>query len=299
MYVKRSEYTDAIYCIDEPEVHTAAALHGRLLEVMLDILPTTSQLWIATHSIGFVRKSFELMQQQDNVTFIDFSGSDLDGNVEIKPSMPNRYFWQRAYQVALDDLADLITPMNIVICEGSKTKADKGFDASCYNDLFAETHPDWLFISHGGANEVTRSEPLIAVLKAVSRGAVITRVIDRDDMTESARDEKIACGLYVLRRRELENYLYAPEVLEVFLSMNDKMEVQDVILKKLADLLNGYDSANADMKQVTQELFSTIRRVTGLSNLGNSRTEFARQHLVPALRETPNVFCELKEDLNL
>ena len=52
LFVKRSEYPDAIYCIDEPEAHTAIALHGRLLEVMLDMTPPESQLWIATHSIG-------------------------------------------------------------------------------------------------------------------------------------------------------------------------------------------------------------------------------------------------------
>ena len=194
MFVKRSEYPDAIYCIDEPEAHTATALHGRLLEVMLDMTPPESQLWIATHSIGFVRKAYELMRQQGDVAFIDFSEHNLDQEVEIRPSVPSRPFWHRVYQVALDDLADLITPEHIVVCEGANTKADKGFDAACYNDLFAETHPDTLFVSHGNANEVVGSEPLIAVLRAVSRGATISRVIDRDEMADNARDRKLQLG---------------------------------------------------------------------------------------------------------
>ena len=32
IFVKRSEYPDAIYCIDEPESHAASTIHGRLLE---------------------------------------------------------------------------------------------------------------------------------------------------------------------------------------------------------------------------------------------------------------------------
>lgn len=299
MYVKRSEYTDAIYCVDEPEAHTAAALHGKLLECMLDFLPHSAQLWIATHSIGFVRKAFELMQRMGDVSLIDFSGRDLDREVVIKPSKPNRHFWQKAYEVALDDLADLVTPKHIVICEGNRTKADKGFDAACYNCLFAETHPDWLFVSQGSANEVTGSEPLIAVLRAVARGTTITRVIDRDDMTDTSRDEKATSDLCVLGRRELENYLYAPEVLKTFLSANQKEEVQDVVLKTLEELLDGRSSVDADMKKKTQKLFAAIKRETQLPKLGNSRAEFALQHLVPALRDTPSVFLELKGDLRM
>lgn len=297
MFVKRSEYPDAIYCIDEPEAHTATALHGRLLEVMLDMTPPNSQLWIATHSIGFVRKAYELMRQQAGAVFIDFSGHDLDQEVEICPSVPSRTFWHRAYQVALDDLANLITPSRIVICEGANTKADKGFDAVCFNELFAETRPDTLFVSHGGANEVSRSEPLIAVLQAVSKGATISRVIDRDEMTDNARSQKIESGLRVLRRRELENYLYDPEVLKTFLSDNGRETAIDDVLGKQRDMLAGSCIATADMKKVTQELFAAIRQSTAIANLGNSRVEFAQQHLVPALMKTPLVFQELEEDL--
>ena len=297
IFVKRSEYPDAIYCIDEPETHTATALHGKLLEAMLDMTPKKSQLWVATHSIGFVRKAYDLMQRQGNVAFIDFSEHDLDKEVEIHPSVPNRPFWHRAYQVALDDLANLITPEHIVICEGANMKADKGFDAACYNNIFAETHPDTLFVSHGSAGEVARSEPLIAVLQAVSRGANISRVIDRDEMTDNAREEKIAAGLRVLRRRELENYLYDPEVLKTFLSSNGKATAIDDVLAEQQKLLEGASVDTADMKRVSQKLLATIKQSTGITNLGNTRAEFTQQHLVPALKQTPAVFQELEEDL--
>ena len=42
IFVKRSEYQDAIYCIDEPESHIASTIHGRLLNAMLELIPAES-----------------------------------------------------------------------------------------------------------------------------------------------------------------------------------------------------------------------------------------------------------------
>ena len=77
IFVKATEYKDAIYCIDEPEDHIAAALHGRLLEVILDMMPKASQLWVATHSVGFVRKAYELMQAPNQCRLFGFFGPQL------------------------------------------------------------------------------------------------------------------------------------------------------------------------------------------------------------------------------
>ena len=123
IYVKRFRFKDAIYCIDEPESHVASGLHGPLLEAMLDTVPEQSQLWIATHSIGFVRKAYDMMMRQNgDVVFLDFSEHDFDQEVKISPRVPDRSFWQTTYQVALDDLANLIAPDNIVLCEGDKIR---------------------------------------------------------------------------------------------------------------------------------------------------------------------------------
>ena len=297
MFVKRQEYQDAIYCIDEPEAHVATALHGPLLETMMDLLPGESQLWIATHAIGFVRKAYEMMRGGDGVAFLDFSNRDFDQQSEIRPSIPNRSFWHRTYEVALDDLADLIAPAMIVICEGGRTRADEGFDADCYNSIFSDSHPDTLFVSHGGAKEVERSEDLIAVLKAVAKGARVWRLIDRDEMTEEARERKIQEGIPVLKFRELENYLYDSRVLRTFLVMNNREQLASDISGKYQALLSGASSEYGDLKQITRELFEYIKKTTHIDNLGNSRSEFALQHLVPALKRTSEVLKELEEDI--
>ncbi len=297
MFVMQQEYQDAIFCIDEPEAHLSTALHGPLLETMLELLPSESQLWIATHSIGFVRKAYETMKREDDVVFLDFSNHDFDQPAEIRPSIPNRSFWNLTYRVALDDLADLIAPATIIICEGSKSKAHQGFDAKCYNAIFSDIHPDTLFLSCGGASEVERSNDLIAILNAVAKGADVWRVIDRDEMTEEAREEKIKEGVHVLRRRELENYLYDPKVLKTFLIENGKKRLYFQLLGKLRELLPDFSSEFSDIKSITREFFVSIKSVTRIQNLGNFRDQFALHHLVPALRSTPMVLKELEEDI--
>ena len=296
IFVKRPEYPDAIYCVDEPEAHIATGLHGPLLKAMLRLLPDGSQLWLATHSIGFVRQAHELMRQTEDVVFLDFGGRNFDEPIVIRPRIPNRSFWQATYEVALDDLSDLIAPENIVICEGNKSQADRGFDAACYNRIFAESRSDTLFISYGSASEVENSQNLVSAVGAIAKGVTVWPVIDRDDMTDDERSLKIASGVRVLRRRELENYLYDPEVLRAFLRMSDKEDLADTILAKRQELLDGSDMPD-DVKAVTQQLFEHIRSQTRIPDLGRRREGFAITYLVPALRETPSVMQELLEDV--
>ena len=213
------------------------------------------------------------------------------------PRVPNRSFWQTTYKVALDDLADLIAPANIVICEGNSAEADKGFDAACYNRLFSDTHPETLFVSAGGSRQVENSEELMTVLRAVAKGINVQRLIDRDDMTDDARRDKIRDGTRVLRRREIENYLYDPEVLSTFLQTNGKADLVDTILEHRRELLADRDSEYGDLKPIVRDLFRYIRTQTGISNLGNLRREFALQHLVPALKTTPGVYHDLIGDI--
>ncbi len=296
IFVKSPEYQDAIYCIDEPEAHVNTSLHGPLLKAMLSLVPEESQLWIATHSIGFVREAYELLKQEGNVVFLDFGNCDFDQPVTLRPRVPNRSFWQSTYEVALDDLSKLIAPESVVICEGKKTEAERGFDADCYNRVFSETHPETLFVSYGSSNEVKNSQNLIRVLQAVTESTSVWSVIDRDDMTDDERARSLDDGVRVLRRRELENYLYDPEVLRTFLMQNGKENLAEDILEKRQQLLD--DSRMPDnIKDTTQQLFGYIRSATRITNLGNRREGFALSHLVPALRETPVVFQELLEDV--
>ena len=299
VFVKRDEAKEAVFCIDEPELHVATALQGPLIASILELLREPSQLWVATHSIGIVREAYSMLRERPGeVVFLDFSGRDFDdGPVTMKPSTPNRAFWENMYEVALADLSSLVAPQRVVICEGSKAKHVKAFDARCYNRLFADEFSDTLFISQGGSGEVIQSEHLVAILEAIASGIDVEKLIDRDDMTDEERSRKIVRGIRVLRRRELEEYLYDPEVLRTFLRTEGCEEsTVEKVLSKRESLVDG-QAGPKNIKDVSRQLFAAIRSTTGLPNLGNTREQFAVQFLVPALRSTHMVYEELREDV--
>ena len=297
VFVKRDEAKESVFCIDEPELHVATGLQGPLIASILVLLREASQLWIATHSIGVVREAYRMLQDRPReVVFLDFSGMDFDSAVTITPSTPNRVFWKNMYEVALDDLSSLVAPHRVVICEGSKDKHVKGFDAQCYNRLFADEFSDTLFISQGGSGEVIQSDHLVAILKSIAGGIDVQKLIDRDDMSDEERAQKIAQGIRVLRRRELEEYCYDPEVLRTFLQAVGKEAAVENVLSERESLVNGQRGPK-NIKDVSQQLLAAIRQATGLPNLGNNREEFASQFLVPALRKTHVVYKELRGDV--
>lgn len=292
IFVKRNEFRDAIYCIDEPESHIATALQGPLLDALLALIPDESQLWIATHSVGFVRRAFDRMREDGDVAFLDFTGLDFDQRIELRPRVPDRAFWRRTYKIALDDLSELIAPDVVVFCEGSQTKADGGFDAQCYNRIFEDSHPDVLFISNGSSSEVEDSGSLTAVLNAVSRGTRVVRLIDRDEMGDATRDQKVQEGIRVLRRREIENYLYDPQVLMSFFREHDRVDAGAVVLNEFSSALQ-----EDDIHPIVPDLFQAIRTHSGIRRIGRNYKEFAIDHLAPALAKTPSVRDELCEDI--
>ena len=138
---------------------------------------------------------------------------------------------------------------------------------------------------------------MVAILESVADGINVHKVIDRDDMTDGERAQKIKQGTRVLRRRELEDYLYDAAVLRTFLKTSGCADavVEDVLNERTS--LVDSQAGPMNVKDVTQALFAKIRKATRLPNLGNTREEFASQHLVPALRATPSVYEELREDV--
>ena len=69
MFIATSEFPNLIYCIDEPEAHLAPAIQRLFLRSMLEMLPETSQLWIATHAAGFVTEAKQSMAEKKQRCF--------------------------------------------------------------------------------------------------------------------------------------------------------------------------------------------------------------------------------------
>lgn len=79
MVVQSKYYSDAIYCIDEPETHMHTKLQGKVLRELYLLIPGQSQLWISTHSIGMLQEAEEIEKEHPGtVAFLDFGGRDFD-----------------------------------------------------------------------------------------------------------------------------------------------------------------------------------------------------------------------------
>ena len=96
-----------------------ARLQAELLSVFYELVPADCQLMLATHSIGMMRRARDIeTNNPGSVVFLDFGGRNFDETVIIEPTIPDRAFWNTNYEVAIGDLAALVAPERVVICEG-------------------------------------------------------------------------------------------------------------------------------------------------------------------------------------
>jgi energy-coupling factor transporter ATP-binding protein EcfA2 len=221
LYVKRTIYPDAIICIDEPELHLNTAIQRQLLIELEKLVPERSQLWVATHSIGFLRALQE--ELKDKTTILDFSGIDFDAPQTILPIQGTRADWTRIFSTALEDLTGLLAPRRIVYCEGrpepDEQGGEQGLDADIYNSVFQAAHPDTLFVSSGGGGEVARNALLATrILNKALREVSLNILKDRDQLTDAERQAFLDddASRRMLNRHEIENYLFDKEVLQAF-----------------------------------------------------------------------------------
>lgn len=209
--VKTEFFDDTIYCIDEPELHMHTRLQGKLLDELFQAVPERCQLWIATHSIGMMKRAMELHQRTpDEVIFLDFENQNFDEPVVITPTQPGRILWKRVFAVALDDLAGLIAPNLVILCEGKPlhqaTQKAPTFDAEIYRIIFQSTKPNVEFIPLGGSNDVeTDAIPIGKIFTEIFDGIKVWRLIDRDDRSNDDIQSYNRRGISVLGRRDIEN----------------------------------------------------------------------------------------------
>ena len=304
--IKAEVFTDTVFCIDEPELHLHSELQARLLEEIFGMVPEKSQLWIATHSIGMMRKAKELAERSPGaVLFLDFDGRDFDQRVEMKPAIVSRLFWKKAFSVAIGDLADLIAPSHVVFCEGSQsttTGSRSGeFDAKCYRGIFEEEFPDIEFISLGSASEVEKNALLlIPVFRQVIAKIAVSRVVDRDDRSESEIDELRSKGIRVLSKRHIESFLFDDEVLRRLCESVGKPEKADEVLAaKSAALAASVNRNNAsdDYKSMSADLYVALKRILQLTGCGNTKEAFCIDTLAPLVVRGTAVYQQIRTDV--
>ncbi|MXY08768.1 MAG: ATP-binding protein [Rhodothermaceae bacterium] len=301
-------FNNTVFCIDEPEAHMNARLQSKLLAVLYDVMPEECQLVVATHSIGMMRQAQDIGKLDPGaVAFLDFANRCFDLPQIIEPTRPNRMFWERAYRVALDDLAELVAPERVVICEGEPVAtgqiSNHSHDARCYGRIFEDEFPGTQFVSMGNADEVMKdARGLAATLGLLVKGIEVVRLIDRDAHSPEAVEDLRNAGCRVLTRRNLEAYLFDDEVLRELAKSKDREDkAEDLIAAKrrvLQELAERKpETAPDDLKPASGGIYNACKQELGLANPGNNAKEFARDTLSRVVRQGMTVYSELRRDI--
>ena len=303
LVVAKRAYDNTVFCIDEPESHMNMRLQAELLSVLHDLIPENCQLILATHSIGMMRRASDIEEKNPgSVVFLDFD-LDFDQPQIIEPTIPDRTFWKKAYDVALDDLAALVAPSRVVICEGQPQTQNPvrnhSHDARCYERIFETEFPETRFISMGNDQQIIGDKRGLAeALRLLIGELEVVRLIDRDDQSPEEVVDTNQQGVRVLSRRNLESYLFDDEVLRALaesLGHGDKTE--ELIEKKekiRATITNG---ASNDLKPASGKICVATKKILNLTLHGKTKEAFMRDTLAPLIKPGMSVYDELKQDI--
>ena len=309
LVVSRKHYNNSLYCIDEPESHLSTRLQGQILEEIYNLVPLGSQLWIASHSIGMVRKAEELrLANPSHVVFLDFGfrddgqPRDFDQYEEIRPSIPDYSFWTRHYDIALDDLAKLVAPDQVVLCEGAIEAGKDAFDAACYNQIFAIDYPRTLFISVGSSADIeSRIHALVPIIEQIVCGTDVILLRDRDDMSGPEIERKRTKSIRTLTQyRNLESLLLSDEVLEkLCLSYGVPDKYGDIIQARTTALQINVDGQKPadDFKPAVQTVHQASRIHLNLSGAGTKKEDFMLDILVPLITPDTAIYRCIRDDI--
>ncbi len=304
LVIAKRVYDDTLFCIDEPESHMNARLQAELLSVLYDLIPENCQLMLATHSIGMMRRARDIEADHPaSVVFLDFDEHDFDQPCVIEPAVTNRVFWNRAYDVALNDLAALVAPERVVICEGEPKNRNTGqnysHDARCYEQIFQSEFPETQFVPGGNASEVANDQRGISyAIGMLVKGSSVTRLIDRDDLSPQEVTEKIGGPVKVLSRRNLESYLFDDEVISRLAASLEKEDKVEELLAKKKDIQESRPGDPPDdLKLASGEIYVACRNILALTQRGNDPKTFMRDTLAPLIQPGMKVYEELKSDI--
>jgi predicted ATP-dependent endonuclease of OLD family len=229
LYLRKDDYTDTIFLFDEPELHINTAIQGNLFVEIDRLVGPDCQIWLTTHSIGFLRALQTNMRDKCQIIQFRPEQNLAAEACTLRPVKVGPGTWRELFAIALDDLAHLVSPSTIVYCEGKAEPGpggqEQGMDAKAFNNIFAESHPDTLFISSGGNTEPDqRSTIALAVLSKVFSTVDIWVLKDRDMASGKVTNENDRqvylrtnnSNHRVLKRWEIENYLYDKDVLKAY-----------------------------------------------------------------------------------
>ena len=217
----------------------------------------------------------------------------------ITPVIPDRTFWNRAYQIALDGLAALVAPERIVICEGSpKTtllQENHSLDAQCYEHIFTEEFLETKIVSMGSNWQIVGDQRRLAeALQLAVGGLDVVQLIDRDDRSEEEIANANKNGSQVLSRRNFKSYLFNDEVLRVLAARTGGEDKTDELVAQKTFILNNRKEEPPDnLKSASGEIYAKCKKILSLTQCGNTIGAFMRDTLAPLVKPGMSVYEEL------
>lgn len=243
---------DGIYFIDEPELHLNTKIQAFLLNELHRLCKeSNAQLWVATHSLGFLRAAQDAKRiNKNSVAVIEFKPEYADNKNPIYPIVGTRKDWVRIFQTALEDLTGLVSPKIIVYCEGVLTNS---LDEKMFNKMFAEKD-DCLFVSATNKSDsIKYAGVALTILNKAFDNVEIRNLVDRDNDTDKDLPKISTVKICKLGRKEFENYLYDFEIFGKTFPSVDKIEYEKII----KDIINDdVDLKVKDLIKLTTESIS-------------------------------------------
>ena len=294
------ELKSPLVCLDEPEIHLNPNVQASVLNELMGLLPSNSQMWIATHSVGMIRKAFDIAVKHPNqVAFLDFGVvSGPSPSVVLTPIQPSRQLLQDALAVALDDLASLLAPAVLVVCEGSQLSSNiPVWDQRIYRQIFRHLHQQVDFVSGGGKGELAKVSELAAL---IAPGTHILKLRDRDDLPDEHRQRMLQedLSLRILKRHSLESYLLDDEILAALVDQRGPKSSD--ALSQLKAVRDSAMMPNGSAKGALGVVFTTAKRVlVDAGGLGENKHQFSADVLAALFQPSMDVTTELVEILDL
>ena len=303
MVVQSKYYPDAVYCIDEPELHMHTKLQGKVLRELYLLIPGSSQLWVSTHSIGMLQEAENIEKENPGtVVFLDFGNRDFDTDQIIQPSRIGKAVIDKFYELAFGDFAKLMLPKTIVFCEGDPNGGKrKDFDKTIYSTIFADTHPEAFFISGGSCNDIENIEKNSGeIIQTLLTGTKVIKIVDRDDRSSQEVADLAKAGIKVLKRRNLESYVLDDAVIKKLCDKVGKPEEYVAcIQEKQKALTDSVSRGNApdDFKKASGGIYISLKRRLSLTQCGNNPDPFMRDTLAPLITPDMDVYKELEAEI--
>lgn len=303
MVVQSNYYPDAVYCIDEPELHMHTKLQGKVLRELYLLIPGSSQLWVSTHSIGMLQEAEDIEKENPGtVVFLDFGNRDFDTDQIIRPSRIGKAVINKFYELAFGDFAKLMLPKTIVFCEGDPNGGKrKDFDKTIYSTIFADTHPEAFFISGGSCNDIENIEKNSGeIIQTLLTGTKVIKIVDRDDRSSQEVADLAKAGIKVLKRRNLESYVLDDAVIKKLCDKVGKPEEYAAcIQEKQKALTDSVSRGNApdDFKKASGGIYISLKRRLSLTQCGNNPDPFMRDTLAPLITPDMDVYKELEAEI--